>query len=361
MTKRCARCKEEKLVTDFCRNKHNRDGLTSYCKACLRHQRTAHRSAHPRPKAPDLRQCKTCGASFSKAETGGRIRYCSEECFGRRRHQPPVIELRKCAGCGTTFEASKWKGYKDKEYCSPKCCADTKSQKNMLKVRTCRWCGQGFTRAKCGPQAQFCSDECKRASRRAGRLVASRKCAAAAERATCAKCELRFHRRPNSDRTICRPCQQGKPTEHGLSTTYSNRGCRCPDCTAAMSAERLQNKYKQVEAGNPLDVNHRARARRFGAPHININKLWVFERDGWLCGICHEPVDREAKWPAPMSATIDHIVPLARGRGSPGHVYENVQCAHWRCNAVKNDGTKISASRGHAARERAECTTERDP
>jgi hypothetical protein len=35
MTKRCAHCREEKPATEFCRAKQNRDGLHSYCKACL--------------------------------------------------------------------------------------------------------------------------------------------------------------------------------------------------------------------------------------------------------------------------------------------------------------------------------------
>jgi len=337
VTKRCASCKDEKPVTDFCRNKYNRDGLTSYCRECLQDKRTAHRAAHPRPKAPDLRRCKRCKKEFSKAGTGGRLYYCSEECFRKRKERAPVIELRTCRGCEATFE-TRTTGLQ--EYCSPECFADTKSRKNAEKVRKCKWCGKGFTRADRGPQAQFCSDECKLNLRRKDKVAAAKRCAAKAVRDTCDTCGLWFRKQPDSQRTTCLPCSQGKPVKHGLSTTYSNRGCRCPDCTAAMSAERLQNKYNQVEAGTPLDVSHRARARRFGVPHEHIDKKKVFNHDGWICRLCHNPVDREAKWPAPMSATLDHIVPLSRGPGSPGHVYENVQCAHWRCNAVKSDGRK---------------------
>jgi len=69
-----------------------------------------------------------------------------------------------------------------------------------------------------------------------------------------------------------------------------------------------------------------------------VNKWQVFERDGWICGLCHEPVDREAKWPDWESPSLDHIVPLAVG--GP-HIYENVQCAHLGCNLIKNDGRKV--------------------
>jgi HNH endonuclease len=106
----------------------------------------------------------------------------------------------------------------------------------------------------------------------------------------------------------------------------------------------LQYKYKQVAAGVPLDVNARARARRYGVENEYINKWQVFEHDRWICGLCHQPVDREAKWPAWESLSLDHIVPLAVG-GT--HTYENVQCAHLGCNLSKNDGRKfVKAANG---------------
>jgi hypothetical protein len=89
----------------------------------------------------------------------------------------------------------------------------------------------------------------------------------------------------------------------------------------------------------PLDVNSRARARRFGVENEYISKWQVFERDEWICGLCHEPVDRQAKWPAWGFPSIDHIVPLAVG--GP-HTYANVQCAHLGCNLLKNDGRKTA-------------------
>jgi len=69
--------------------------------------------------------------------------------------------------------------------------------------------------------------------------------------------------------------------------------------------------------GIPLDVNHRARARRFGVPHENINNLLVFERDGWICGLCGDPVDREAKlprrWRPSTTSCRCRAVPVVRG------------------------------------------------
>src|SRR5690625_799747 len=53
------------------------------------------------------------------------------------------------------------------------------------------------------------------------------------------------------------------------------------------------------------------------------------------CGICGHPVDFSLKTPHPMSATVDHIIPIAKG-GHPSDI-ENLQLAHWTCNRQKSD------------------------
>jgi 5-methylcytosine-specific restriction endonuclease McrA len=58
----------------------------------------------------------------------------------------------------------------------------------------------------------------------------------------------------------------------------------------------------------------------------------VGERDGWLCGLCEAPVDVDARWPDPRSASIDHVVPVSVGGE---HTYGNVQLAHLACNMSK--------------------------
>lgn len=53
------------------------------------------------------------------------------------------------------------------------------------------------------------------------------------------------------------------------------------------------------------------------------------------CGICGHLVDFSLKTPHPMSATVDHIVPVAKG-GHPSDI-DNLQLAHWTCNRQKSD------------------------
>lgn len=54
-----------------------------------------------------------------------------------------------------------------------------------------------------------------------------------------------------------------------------------------------------------------------------------------ICGICGKPVNKKIKYPDPMSACIDHIIPIDRG-GDPSAI-ENLQLAHLSCNRQKSD------------------------
>ena len=54
-----------------------------------------------------------------------------------------------------------------------------------------------------------------------------------------------------------------------------------------------------------------------------------------VCGICGRPVDKTLRYPHPLSATVDHIVPVAHG-GHPSAL-SNLQLAHWTCNRAKSD------------------------
>lgn len=54
------------------------------------------------------------------------------------------------------------------------------------------------------------------------------------------------------------------------------------------------------------------------------------ERDGWVCGICDEPLDRALKWPDAHSISIDHIIPISKG--GPHLAPSNLRLTHLTCN-----------------------------
>ena len=70
------------------------------------------------------------------------------------------------------------------------------------------------------------------------------------------------------------------------------------------------------------------------------------------CGICGQPVDKDLRYPHPLSPVIDHIVPVNKN-GHPSDI-ANLQLAHWQCNRQKSDklyadektnGTKVIGNR----------------
>ncbi len=56
-----------------------------------------------------------------------------------------------------------------------------------------------------------------------------------------------------------------------------------------------------------------------------------------ICALCGKPVDFNLKFPNPLSATIDHIVPVSKG-GHPSDI-SNLQLAHLSCNRTKANKT----------------------
>ena len=84
---------------------------------------------------------------------------------------------------------------------------------------------------------------------------------------------------------------------------------------------------------NPLPIE---RPDRSGAhqQQFRANKKRIYATQT-VCGICGRPVDFSLKYPHPLSACIDHIIPIAKG-GHPSDI-SNLQLAHWCCNRQKSD------------------------
>jgi 5-methylcytosine-specific restriction endonuclease McrA len=68
------------------------------------------------------------------------------------------------------------------------------------------------------------------------------------------------------------------------------------------------------------------------------NGRWVMtttelaERDGLRCSICIDPIDMSLKFPNLFSASVDHVLPRARGGKD---LPDNVALAHLICNMRK--------------------------
>lgn len=178
----------------------------------------------------------------------------------------------------------------------------------------------------------------------------------------CASCgELMWRSRTTlpAGRAKCRPC---RGLMHGTSTRY-RQGCRCEECrTYKRRLMRDYNRMVKKRDGISPTQKYRPAAnlrcecgtvvKSFRTPNPTCNdcrsgfyihpddRAAIFERDGWCCGICHDPVDPDAEPRSPWSASVDHIVPRSRGGDES---LGNLRLAHLQCNIVRGAPVQVSA------------------
>ena len=218
-----------------------------------------------------------CGVTF-KPRQANHV-HCSERCH--RKARPPMRRsARPCAACGTPFHPV---GYLTST-CSPECARLHRHEgaSTPIVIRPCRRCTQPFL--------------------------------AHGRRLTCSPCSTN-----RSRFSSCRQC--GRTFTDGIRRLYCDSTCR---------------KASPKEAASRRLARDRRRARLRGLPAERVDRLAVYERDGWCCQLCGLSVDRNAAVPQPLAPTLDHIIPIAKG--GP-HTYTNVQLAHFACNSRKGDAT----------------------
>lgn len=224
---------------------------------------------------------------------------------------------------------------------------------------TCKHCGKEHPR-----QSAYCSIECAEAffwatcraksrayaaKAKAAREAApgyaeeqARKKAAQQARAAARAVEVQERKRA---REAYLQTPEGQEERKAARNAYTKIRLADPEYRAARNAYYRQRRQRpEVKAwykaywtsSHGKEIVKAAQAKRQAALKApgaeRISRTAVCERDNWICGICHQPVDSTLKHPHPMSATTDHIVPLSVG--GP-HTYANIQLAHLRCNASK--------------------------
>ena len=150
----------------------------------------------------------------------------------------------------------------------------------------------------------------------------------------------------------CRHCgEDTEPSRHAVTQCArcrrdsQGRDCAEPDCDRPVRARDLCSMhYKRLMRATgawepePWDDRrrnnyHKRRALKAGSTAgPAFTNADVYERDGWVCGLCSESVSPDVAYPDPLSASLDHVVPLSLGGA---HSLENVQLAHLSCNVRK--------------------------
>lgn len=258
-------------------------------------------------------RCDVCGVGFkcAKGRSGSgtnRQRYCSTKCAYEAEQNR--IPFRLCSVCGHQYKPHRGGKISRSEYCSGACRAIGEGKKRTLKhekpsiymrfllqfkeLSRCRMCGLWSFNL-------FCSRECNKAFNLSHRHeMAIQKYLETCGSVRCYQCATEFI--PEFKR--------------GRRTKFCSDNCQ-------RRFTRRQNR-------------RRRRLRKWQTEYLfdRFGDWEIFERDHWVCQICHLPVRREVDANHNQAPTIDHIFPISRG-GS--HRRDNVWCTHRICNTLKNE------------------------
>lgn len=313
--------------------------------------------------------CAQCGVNFEVAPRGGVPQiYCSKRCRyiakdrrrGRRERptQPPICSAHGCTNasrskglCATHYQRLRNRGSlceaikclhcgrqiigRKKKYCSIKCGETARNRKagkkplEMEKLRRkecrvrkeCNRCGRLFEPK--GPKCIHCSPECAEETKRIRRAVASE--ASTYARFACRQPISEYSRLSVLRRWRIRadaPCVDCG-VRIGFARTRTNPAIRCKDC-AELDEKRQKAIYRKAR-----------KAKQRGATVERVDSIKVFERDGWVCHLCHKVTMKDKRGTLhPRAPELDHIIPISKGGE---HSYANTACSCRRCNAEKSD------------------------
>lgn len=207
--------------------------------------------------------------------------------------------------------------------------------------KTCAICGISFVAKSAA--AKYCGSKCRVLARPGLPPL------------YCADCSKRI---PNSKTSApqgkarCSDCinggrgyyidERGGRWSHGGSA-YSV-GCRCSVCQDAQAdAMRRYKKKVRVERGvSPSTLFKRHYRERTGVRYRMAPSDWIdpkvrveiYERDGWVCHLCDDPVDCVADFNDDFAPSLDHLKPRSKG-GSDDP--KNLKTAHRLCNSRRRD------------------------
>lgn len=268
--------------------------------------------------------CVDCGIEFRYEGKGGRRR---RYCGGGKCATPRARAISKCSGCGKAVES---KSSKPRKWCGDNC--RRKATYHLMPSQN--W--STMTDAQRAARAD--------SSKRQANKVQAEKIAKLKAGGTYRFCEGCGGDMPQlRNRSYCdlSECRELAAERSRVLRNASNRGYQARYraehglSNSQRYKDRPYNKeynYRERHPDRAKFYDHARRAREANCEREAFADSEIFERDGFVCGICNEPVDMEVRYPDAMSASLDHIIPLSRGGG---HVRANVRLAHLGCNARK--------------------------
>lgn len=193
--------------------------------------------------------------------------------------------------------------------------------------KVCEFCGKDHIAKR--RDRKYCSKLC-------GERAQPNRCANHPDRAPraqglCSTCynEQRYGSdRPRGTPKTCVTCgQQYKASR--ADQQYCSLRCR--------SGGQFLHVWTEAERRHSREKRRRRRAAMCATDVEQFDEREIYERDGWRCRIegCGLRVDKRLSWPHPMSASLDHVIPLSEPGTS--HTRCNVRLAHLRCNTSRSN------------------------
>lgn len=211
----------------------------------------------------------------------------------------------------------------------------------MASVRLCGSCGEplGDVRANC-KRHPACAR--KHHNQQTVALARAKRLDQAASRC-CVDCGDSIDHRIRLTK-YCEDCKRRR--DYAITSSWHDRrrpprkAPGCVTCGVDITGRRSNARYcTACRRRRQLDRISARRAVKRGNgwasdPRNVVFRDEIFARDGFKCHICNGPTAVEYSLDDPLSPVIDHLIPLALPE-SPGHVPENLACAHQRCNRAK--------------------------
>lgn len=136
--------------------------------------------------------------------------------------------------------------------------------------------------------------------------------------------------RPAGERR-CRDCIKAL-REHGTVVMYGKGRCRCQPCKDAIAEwhREYRRRYRE-RTGRSVSGKRRS---LYGHWITADRRAALYERDGWMCWLCSEPIDRLAHANSDRAPSLDHVIPRSRHGSNED---SNLRTAHRVCNARRRD------------------------
>lgn len=217
-----------------------------------------------------------------------------------------------------------------------------------MQDRTCAHLGCTNTFVPRG-QKKYCSRQCKSRQSKVDERIKRRQ----AMPSKCAICKNAIPGSKNAAAIYCSTqCRTKATTQRDAARRQQDSptpaDMHCARCAALVTwkpgrkycAPCADDALREARYRCRVAYKHKLRALAVDTfdPHD------IYERDAWTCSLCNQPIDQALQYPNPMSASIDHIIPVSLGGA---HSATNVAAAHLVCNLRK--GNRITEAAPAAA------------